>query len=112
MTGFQIFLTKIIAFSNSNSTTLSSSSTAILGALSQLSKLASSPNNIIEEFDKVVSGLVKSYNEVVSYLSATIGEELTCCVNYVMSDLDSSLRQYIDEFRQEDENGFEKAVFF
>lgn len=48
----------------------------------------------------------------MSNLSTTIGEELTCCANYTMSDLDSSLRQYIDKFRQEDENGFRKEVDF
>lgn len=111
MTSFKNFLPKLVSFGDSNSTVLSSSSTAILGALSKLNKLAFSPNTIIEEFDKVLSDLVETYKEVVSNLSNIIGE-LTCSINHAMSDLECSLKQYIQEFLQSDILGRKKEVDF
>lgn len=111
MTSFQDFLTKLVSFSDSNSTVLSTSSTAILGALSKLNKLASSANTIIEEFDKVLPDLVETYKGVVSNLTNIIGE-LTCPVNHAMSELECSLQHYIKEFSQSDALGRRKVVPF
>lgn len=110
MVAFEMYLTKLIYFTSSNSTVLTSSSNAILDSLSKCNKLERSGLNIVKEFHKVVLGLVEELNElVITKLSYIIGE-LTGPVNDALNDLGFTFSNFMREFLQSGLTGFRKEV--
>lgn len=109
---FQEYLTKLVNYSNSNTTVLSSGSTKILGALSKVKLQANTADGVIKEFYRVLPSLTKTYSEIVSNLSTIIGKQSSCSVNRAMSDLKYAYTKYMKEFLQEDDDGFKKEVDF
>lgn len=73
MDAFQQYLTKLIFFTNSNSTVLTSSCTNMLTALSKCNKLNGSSKKIMVEYDKVLPKLANDVKAVVVKLSPIIG---------------------------------------
>lgn len=65
MNAFEIYLAQLIYFTNSNSTVLTSSSTALLETLSKCSNLEGPSFNIIKESEKVLLEQVKKFHEIV-----------------------------------------------
>lgn len=110
MVAFEMYLTKLIYFTSSNSTVLASSSNAILDSLSKCNKCERSGLNIIKEFHKVVLGLVEELNElVITKLSHIIGE-LTGPVTDALNDLGFTFSNFMREFLQSGLTGFRKKV--
>lgn len=109
-TTFKDYLTKLVDFSNSKSTVLSSGSTAILGVLGTVKLSVNSPDGVIKEFQRVLPFLTKTYKGVVLDLSKIIGEQLSCSVNKAMTDLETAYQKYMTEFLQGDAGGFKKEV--
>lgn len=97
MKAFEVYLSKLIYFANSNSTVLTSSSTSILEALSKCNKLETSGYVIIAEFNKTASGVVKDFTVIVSQLFDIIGE-LTYPVNNALNDFDCKMKRFTTEF--------------
>lgn len=93
---FEIYVTKLIYFTNSNSTVLASSSTAMLESLCKV-KLGTSGLVIIKRFDEALPVVMEDFTEIVNKLSPVIGE-LTCHVNKVLKDLGCTLKHYMSEF--------------
>lgn len=94
---FELYLTKLIYFTYSNSTVLQSSSTALLQSLSKCKRLEKTGFNIIKEFEIVLLGLVKDLNEIVEKLSEIIGD-LTCTVNDALNELGYTFSYFMKEF--------------
>lgn len=91
------YMKKLIFFANSNSTVLNSSSKAMLESLSKCSKVGSSDFTIIDEFDKVLLGIVQDFTVIVSKLSPIIGE-LTCPFNKALNNFGCTQTRFMDEF--------------
>ncbi|XP_037040138.1 uncharacterized protein LOC119077082 [Bradysia coprophila] len=91
------FLTKLIFFTNSNSTIVTTSSTTMLNTLSKCKKLNRSGMNIIFEFQKVLPAIIKDFNEVATKLSNHIGE-LTSSFTKVLGSLGSVFTNFMKEF--------------
>lgn len=111
ITTFQMYLSKLIYFANSNSTVLSVKSTAILVTLSKLNKINKSPTKILKESGKALPQLIEDYMKIVSSLSIFIGE-LTCPVNDALIDLGASIGHFIKEFFNNSVLGFRKKIDF
>lgn len=109
MNSFEIYLTKLIYLSNSNSTLLTSSTTAILQSLSKLNKLKKSALDVIKEANEVVLKLVEEFNDITSKLSNTIGE-LADSFNDALNDLGCSLSTFLNEFLRSGITGYIKKV--
>lgn len=111
MNAFQMYLTKLIYFTNSNSTVLSTKSAAILEALSKLNKLHQSPTTILKETERALPKLIEDYTKIVASLSEVIGQ-LTIPVNDSLNDLEGSIIHFIKEFFNSSALGFRKKVDF
>lgn len=107
---FQGYIVKLVNFSNSKSKILSSGSTAILGMLSKINVVEKSAIGGIRVFNRMLPIIMKTCREVTSNLSKALGGELTCAVNNVISDLECSFKQYMQEFLRDDESGVYKEV--
>ncbi|KAG4075392.1 hypothetical protein HA402_015045 [Bradysia odoriphaga] len=92
------YLTKVIYFTNSNSTVVTSSATAIAKSLSVCKDLNQSSWNIIVEFEKVYPKIVEDFNEIAKKLSDHIGDELVCTFTNDVSDLGATFSKYMKEF--------------
>lgn len=97
MVVFESYLSKIIFFANSNSTVLSSSSTAILKAFSKFNKLGISGFVITDEFGKISTEVVNDLTVIVSTLSDILGE-LTKSVNEALSAFGFAMKHFTNEF--------------
>ncbi|XP_037038764.1 uncharacterized protein LOC119076217 [Bradysia coprophila] len=80
------FIEKLIYFTGSNSTIVTTSVTSILNSLSTCRKLNESGLKIIIEFDKVLLPLIDNFNRVATSLSPQIGD-LACSFTDDLSDL-------------------------
>ncbi len=94
---FEKFVAKLIYFTNTNSTLLSSSSTEILASLSEGNNIGQSSLNIIIELDKALLVFVKEFYDIVKKLSDAIGH-LTCSINDVILDLGYAVSSFLKEF--------------
>lgn len=105
----EVFITKLISFANSNTTVLASSSHAILESISKCSKLGLSGFNIIKEFNKVASAIVKDFNDVVAKLSDIIGQ-LADSVNDALSNLGCAYSNFMSDFIKREKTGLRNEV--
>ncbi|XP_037037813.1 uncharacterized protein LOC119075470 [Bradysia coprophila] len=92
-------ITKLIEFTDSNSTILQSSSTNMLESISRNNRLNGTSLNIAIEFEKVFPIEVKEFNDVAKKLSEHIGE-LTCSFTNAVSDFGAELSKFMREFLQ------------
>lgn len=100
MTTFGVFLNKLLDLTTSNSTILSSSSTAILEAMSNLSKMGGSPGKLLNEAMKTLPKLSDDLRKIISSLSDKIGEQTTHLMNDAITDLELSIRHFALIFRK------------
>ncbi|XP_037049966.1 uncharacterized protein LOC119084194 [Bradysia coprophila] len=92
------YLTKVIYFTNSNSTVVTSSATAIAKSLSTCKDLNQSSWKIIVEFEKVFPKIVEDFNGITRALSDHIGDDLVCTFTNDISDLGATFSKYMREF--------------
>ncbi|XP_037051722.1 uncharacterized protein LOC119085416 [Bradysia coprophila] len=93
----QQLVTKLIDFTDSNSTIVASSSTDILESLSKCNRLGRDGMNIIVEYVKVFPSVVRDFKQVSANLFKHIGE-LTCSFKNAVSDLGAELTKFMKEF--------------
>ncbi|KAG4068475.1 hypothetical protein HA402_004816 [Bradysia odoriphaga] len=98
MKSFEAYLEKLIYFSNSNSTILSSCSEAILKSISILDKLDGSSMQVVKETGKVFPIVVNGLNEVALSLSDHIGN-LSDSFKDAVDELGSVYLKYIKDVR-------------
>lgn len=96
MKSFEAYVTKLIYFSNSNSTILSSSSKAILKSISWLNKLDQSTMQFVEETGKVFPGVVNDLHAVALSLPDHIGN-LSDFFKDAVDDLSRAYSRYIKD---------------
>lgn len=94
MSTFGIFLNKLLDLTASNSTILSSSSTAILDAMSSQSELGGSFGHLLNECIKSLPQLSDDLRKIISNLSYNIGPLTTCLMNDAITDLEHSIRHF------------------
>lgn len=94
MNTFEIFLNKLLDLTASNSTILSTSSTAILEAMSMLSKMGGTPGNLLNECLKTLPKLSDDLRTVVSRLSVNVGQLTTRLINKAITDLQHSIMHF------------------
>lgn len=109
-TSFQSYLTKIVTYSNSNSTVLSSGSNTILGVLDKVSILENTPIGVINEFYRILPTLMETYRGVISNVTPMISGVTGPVIIEAMSDLERSFKNYMTEFLQGDERGNKRKV--
>ncbi|KAJ6635329.1 hypothetical protein Bhyg_13914, partial [Pseudolycoriella hygida] len=74
MRAMKVYFTKLIEFSNSNSTVLAPTATAILNVVSKYNKLDKSGFQAIKEFSKVMEIVVDGLIELVRGLAVHVGD--------------------------------------
>lgn len=94
MSVFEVFLNKLLDLTASNSTILSSSTTEILDAMSQLSQMGGSSGNMLNECLKRLPQLSNDLRKIVTSLSDNIGNVTTCLMNDAITDLEHSISHY------------------
>lgn len=98
ITSFKTHTDKLEVLTKSNSTIIPSRSTAILEAISLLSKLGISPNYLLYQFGKAMPKMSSAYRQIVAELSGCIGE-LTVPVNDIITKIENSTITTIKQFR-------------
>jgi len=106
---FKIYVTKLIYFTNSNSTVLASISHAILKSISQGRKLGISALVIIKQFDRIVLGLVEQFNDIVTKLSDIIGK-LADSFNDDLNELGCAFSNFMKKFIKNGLTGYRHKV--
>lgn len=109
MLSFEIYLSKLIYFTNTNSTVLAPSSHALLETQRKSKKLETSGWVIIEGYNKVVLEMVKDFNEVVKKLSNIIGE-LTDPINDALNNVGCALSNFMTDFIKKGVDDCKKIV--
>lgn len=92
------YLKKLIYFTDSNSTTVASSSTGILNALSKCINMKGNGVNLMFEFNKVFVSIVDDYANVAKPLGVHIGEDLVCSFRDALNKLGRVISNYMKEF--------------
>ncbi|KAG4075546.1 hypothetical protein HA402_003371 [Bradysia odoriphaga] len=92
------YLAKLIYFTDSNSTIVTTSSTGILNSLSKCINLNDNGLNIIVEFNKVFLSIIEDFVEVTVPLEIYIGDDLTCALTDAIRDLGRIFSNYMNEF--------------
>ncbi|XP_037035325.1 uncharacterized protein LOC119073736 [Bradysia coprophila] len=100
MSSFEIFLNKLLDLTTVNSTILSLSSTAILDAMSKLSKMGGSYGNLFRESTNTLPQLTDDLKVIVSNQTKNLGPLITNLMNDAITDLGQSILHYGFEFRQ------------
>ncbi|KAG4074152.1 hypothetical protein HA402_014357 [Bradysia odoriphaga] len=93
----QQLITKLIDFTDSNSTIVASSSDRILKSLSKCDKVGRDGMNIIVEYVKVFPGVVRDFSQISENLFEHIGE-LTCSFKNAVKDLGDELTKFMRAF--------------
>lgn len=109
MLSFEIYLSKLIYFTNTNSTVLAPSAHALLETQRKSRKLETSGLVIIKGYNKVVLEMVKDFNEVVKKLSNIIGE-LTDPINDAINNVGCALSNFMTDFLKKGVAGCKKVV--
>ncbi|XP_037036947.1 uncharacterized protein LOC119074777 [Bradysia coprophila] len=92
------FIEKLIYFTDSNSTIVTTSSTGILNSLSKCINLNRSGMNIIVEFNKVYLSIVDDFVNVAKSLTDYIGDELICSFTDAIRALGREFSNYMNAF--------------
>lgn len=100
MSAFGIFLNKLLDLTTGDFTILSPSSTAILDAMSKLTKMSGSYNNLFREATNALPQLSDDLKKIISNLSDNIGESITNLMNDAITDLEQSILHYAFLFRK------------
>ncbi|KAJ6645907.1 hypothetical protein Bhyg_01116, partial [Pseudolycoriella hygida] len=97
----EVYITKLIHFSTSNSTMLTSGSSTMLALLSKCKKIDESGFKAIEEFSKVLKAIVDGFNKIVANLSGNIGK-LTHSIIETLNSLEVSHSSFMTKFIEAD----------
>ncbi|KAG4065094.1 hypothetical protein HA402_007491 [Bradysia odoriphaga] len=100
MSSFEIFLNKLLDLTTVNSTILSLSSTAILDAMSKLSKMGGSYGNLFRESTNTLPQLTDDLKTIVSNQTENVGPLITNLMNDAITDLEQSILHYAFLFRK------------
>ncbi|XP_037029380.1 uncharacterized protein LOC119069428 [Bradysia coprophila] len=92
------YFAKLIYFTDSNSTIITTGSTEILNSLSKCINLNSNGLNIIVEFNKVFLSIIDDFVRVIKSLEVYIGDDLTCSLTDSIRDLGREFSKYMNEF--------------
>lgn len=116
MSAFEVFLNKLLDLSATNSTILSSSSTAILDGMSKLSNMGGSYGNLLKISASILPQLSDELKAVISNLSDNIGRSTTVLMNNAITDLVESILHFAFIFQKSGvehfANGLAKNVDF
>lgn len=94
MSAFEVFLSKLLDLTEVNSKILSLSTTAILDAMSKLSKLGGTYGNLFKEATKALPQLSDDLKKIISNLSQNVGELITNLVNDAITDVERSILHF------------------
>lgn len=109
-TEFRKFLVKVIALSNSKSSTVSTGATATLEALKEVNIDERTAQGVINEFLRVLPTLMKAYRGIVTNLKTTIGDELVYSVNSALRNTEQAFKRYMEKFNAGDGSGSKREI--
>ncbi|KAJ6643751.1 hypothetical protein Bhyg_08716 [Pseudolycoriella hygida] len=98
MISMEDYFSKLMYFSNSNSTVLPSSSAALLVTMAKCNKFRKTSLIIMWEYRTVLPELITDFNEITTKLVNIIGQKLSCTFNQVVIDLGDTFLHFIKEF--------------
>ncbi|KAJ6643753.1 hypothetical protein Bhyg_08718 [Pseudolycoriella hygida] len=109
MTTMEDYFSKLMYFSNSNSTVLTTSSIALLHSMSKCNKLRKSGLIIIREFNKVLPDMLCDFDRITTKLKHVIGRKMCSVFNRVVADLGETflafMRAFLKTTRQGSKHG-------